>query len=323
MLLSVRLMTYNHSKSIIKCLEGIERQQTTFPFEVVIGDDFSSDNNIELIQQFISLSKNSKIKYNLLQRKKGDLYDTARQKKGRLYNFTNIIENSKGKYIALLDGDDCWLDPFKLQKQVDVLEKNSNVSLVYTNAKISSDKGGDYEGEATFYKSDYPLMPLKKQDFFLKNNYALLVVTVMFRKSDFDENVKNTMLEFATGDFALYFMLSGKGDFYYINECSSLYYDHAQGESKRFSKLKRDKHNYNKMHYLKPYIKPSNLKLFTQYQHLYLIRSIFNIMFRKVKLDGLNGLKYLHIFFVKPNHLKLRYIYYYIKLVFLKSTFVK
>ncbi|MDF1676660.1 MAG: glycosyltransferase, partial [Vicingaceae bacterium] len=106
-------MTYNHAKYITQCLNSIEQQQTSFPFEVIIGDDFSTDNNIALIQQFIASSTNKNIKYILLDRKKGDEYDINRQKKGRLYNFLNIINHCKGKYIALIDGDDYWTDSYK------------------------------------------------------------------------------------------------------------------------------------------------------------------------------------------------------------------
>lgn len=128
-ILSVRLMTYNHAEYITQCLNSIEQQQTSFPFEVIIGDDFSTDNNIALIQQFIASSTNKNINYILLDRKKGDEYDINRQIKGRLYNFLDMISHCKGKYIALLDGDDYWTDPYKLQKQVDFLETHKEYGI--------------------------------------------------------------------------------------------------------------------------------------------------------------------------------------------------
>ncbi|MCB0402132.1 MAG: glycosyltransferase [Flavobacteriales bacterium] len=316
-------MTYNHAEKITQCLESIDAQITSFPFEVVIGDDFSTDNNMELIRLFINRSQNNNITYRILERERGGEYDQTRQKLGRLYNFINIVDHCEGKYIALLDGDDYWVDPYKLQKQVDILESNPALALVYTNAKIDSEEGGDYFGEPTFYAPDYPADPLKSQHFFLQHNYAMLVVTVMFRKRDFDEPLKETMLRFATGDFALYFMLSGKGDFYYLNEVSAAYYDHVHGESKRFSKLKRDKHNYEQMDLILPYIKQENRHLFRIYIQKYLIRSVFNIMFRKVRQDGLQNVPLSDILFVKWKHMKFRYFYYYIKLIIGKITYRK
>src|SRR5690606_6835599 len=105
MLLSVRLQTYNHQDFIEEPLQEIENQITDFNFEVIIGDDFSTDDNVKIIKNFISNSKNSKIEFKLLNRTLGDDYWKKRQKQGRLYNFINTIENCSGKYIALLDGD--------------------------------------------------------------------------------------------------------------------------------------------------------------------------------------------------------------------------
>ena len=133
LMLSVRLMTYNHEYYIEEALRGIDAQKTDFDFEVVIGDDFSTDNTLEQIKKF-SFS-NPRLQVNLLERKKGDEYDRQRQEKGRLFNFVDILNNCKGKYIALLDGDDYWTDPLKLQKQVDFLEENEEYAICFHNVK--------------------------------------------------------------------------------------------------------------------------------------------------------------------------------------------
>jgi len=119
-LVSVRLQTYNHAAFIKDAIESILMQQTTFPFEVVIGDDFSSDGTTEICMEYASKYPN---RIKLLQRARGDAYDLERQKKGRLYNFANTVANCTGKYVALLDGDDVWGDPEKLQKQVAFLRR--------------------------------------------------------------------------------------------------------------------------------------------------------------------------------------------------------
>jgi len=111
-------MVYNQEEFIDEAMKGIMMQKTDFKVEVVVGDDFSTDKTLELIRKYEN-TENIHIK--ILDRKKGDAYWTKRQAKGRLYNFINIIENCSGKYIALLDGDDYWTDPAKLQKQFDLL----------------------------------------------------------------------------------------------------------------------------------------------------------------------------------------------------------
>lgn len=133
MLLSVRLMTYNHENFIIEALTSINAQQTNFEFEVVIGDDFSTDSTLELIKAFKFTNPN--IHVNLLHRVKGETYHALRQKHGRIYNFFDILNHCQGNYIALLDGDDYWIDPLKLQKQVDFLEQNKEYGFCFTRFK--------------------------------------------------------------------------------------------------------------------------------------------------------------------------------------------
>ena len=133
MILSIRLQCYNHGLFVEKALQSIICQKTSFLFEVVIGDDFSTDNSIEIIERVIRQNTNTNITFNLLKRKQGDVYSINRKAKGRLYNFYDILNNCQGKYIALLDGDDYWTDPLKLQKQVGFLEENKAYAICAHN----------------------------------------------------------------------------------------------------------------------------------------------------------------------------------------------
>ena len=97
--LSIRLMTYNHEDYIVKALDSIDKQQTNFDFEAVIGDDFSTDDTLKIIKKYNFKNPNLHIK--VLNRQKGDEYGIERQKKGRIYNFTNILENCDGNRAIL------------------------------------------------------------------------------------------------------------------------------------------------------------------------------------------------------------------------------
>lgn len=142
---SVRLMTYNHGPFIDFAMQGIMKQKVNFKVEVVVGDDFSDDNTLELIKKY---KDTPTISIRILNRKKGDAYSKKRQALGRLYNFIDILHNCHGTYVALLDGDDYWTDPNKLQKQVDFLETHKEyvaVSHNYKNKYYNKFDGDQYE----------------------------------------------------------------------------------------------------------------------------------------------------------------------------------
>ena len=125
--ISIRLMCFNQEKYIRQAMDGIFMQKVDFLVEIVVGDDFSSDTTLDIIKSY---RETEFIKINILRRKIGGEYWKIRQERGRLYNYLDILRNCNGKYIALLDGDDFWIDPFKLKKQVDFLERNEEFDIV-------------------------------------------------------------------------------------------------------------------------------------------------------------------------------------------------
>jgi glycosyltransferase involved in cell wall biosynthesis len=129
---SVRLMTYNHAHYIRQAMTGILMQTVDFNVEVVVGDDFSTDGTLDIIREFKSTDK---IHIKILERQVGDAYWSERQKQGRLFNFVDIVNHCSGKYVALLDGDDYWVDPNKLRRQVEFLETNPDYAVCYHNTE--------------------------------------------------------------------------------------------------------------------------------------------------------------------------------------------
>jgi len=119
--LSVLLVTYNHESLIHKAIEGALMQQTDFMYELVIGEDCSTDNTLSICRSYQNKSP-SKIK---ILANKINL--------GLNLNFINTLKACKGQYIAYLEGDDHWKTSDKLQKQVDIMEQNPDISLIHTN----------------------------------------------------------------------------------------------------------------------------------------------------------------------------------------------
>lgn len=132
MKVSVCITTYNHEKYIAQAIESVLMQSTNFDCEIIIGEDDSADNTRQIVKEYKSKYPN-KIRLFLNDRKNVIYIDG--QPTGRR-NFVNNLKNAKGEYIALLEGDDYWTDPYKLQKQVNFLEANPDFSMCFHDALI-------------------------------------------------------------------------------------------------------------------------------------------------------------------------------------------
>lgn len=121
-LVSILVETYNHAPFIRACLEGFMKQKCNFQFEVLINDDASTDGTAEIVKEFGD--KYPDIIKPILQT------ENQWSKKGGGVSLKFNYPRAKGKYLALCDGDDYWIDEQKLQKQVDFLENNPDFSMV-------------------------------------------------------------------------------------------------------------------------------------------------------------------------------------------------
>src|ERR1041384_1572484 len=118
--ISVSFITYNHAQYVAQAVDGALMQQTNMPFEIVIGEDMSTDGTREIVKNYQSRYP-ERIRLLLHDRRNASL---ANGKPTGNWNFANNIKNCRGRYVALLDGDDYWTSAKKLQKQVDYLEQN-------------------------------------------------------------------------------------------------------------------------------------------------------------------------------------------------------
>ncbi|HTL08435.1 MAG TPA: glycosyltransferase [Chitinophagaceae bacterium] len=119
-LVSVCVLTYNHEHFIRQCLEGIMMQKTDFPFEVIVGEDCSTDKTASIVAEFEHLYP-------------GVIKPVYQQKNvgGGRNAYECCYPRLSGKYIAICEGDDYWTDAHKLQKQVDFLELHNDVVLCF------------------------------------------------------------------------------------------------------------------------------------------------------------------------------------------------
>lgn len=125
---TVWCLTYNQKEFIKDALEGFVMQKTSFPFEVIVHDDASTDGTTDIVYEYAK-------KYPEIIK---PMIETENQwQKGGLKHIIGIMneKHRRGKYIAFCEGDDYWTDPLKLQRQVDFLESHSDYSMCFHSAK--------------------------------------------------------------------------------------------------------------------------------------------------------------------------------------------
>ncbi len=120
-LISVIVCTYNQEDTIARTLDSVLTQQCHVPYEIVIGEDCSTDGTLDICRQY--------------EQKHPDIIRlfANKENKGVVNNYFDCILESKGQYIADCAGDDFWIDPLKLEKEVCILEAHPEVTLVHTD----------------------------------------------------------------------------------------------------------------------------------------------------------------------------------------------
>ena len=133
-MLSVVMTTYNHEKYIASAIESVLRQQTDFRVEIVVGEDCSTDRTLNIVRDYERMYPEC------------IRVVTSESNVGWRENYRRTIAAARGRYIAMLDGDDYFTHRKKLQMQVDLLEANPDVGMCYTRSERI-----DEEGTTTIY----------------------------------------------------------------------------------------------------------------------------------------------------------------------------
>lgn len=208
-IVSVWMVTFNHQDYIAQAVESVMMQQTDFNVHLFIGEDFSSDNTRVICQSLkqkypdqISLFLNEK---NL----------------GPIKNASNIYKacfNSGAKYIAMLEGDDYWTDPLKLQMQVDFMEANPSIGACFTNAAVHN-----HINHTKYKYNDIYLLEegvIDKRNLFNIGGGIYPTCTLVYRNGLVA--IPDHIVEMA-GDELLMFTLANNADIVYLNVITATY----------------------------------------------------------------------------------------------------
>lgn len=127
---SIICAVYNHERYIRTALESFVSQKTTFPYEIIVHDDASTDESARIIQEYAECYPH------LIKA----ILQTENQVSQHVSPVRDImIPQAKGKYIALCEGDDYWTDNDKLQKQFNYMESHPDCTFCFTNGKVEQE----------------------------------------------------------------------------------------------------------------------------------------------------------------------------------------
>lgn len=213
---SVVTITYGHENYITQTIDGVLNQNYPGEIEFIIANDNSPDSTDEVVEKYLSQKK---IPQNFILK-----YTNHEVNKGSIYNFSWAIEQAGGKYIALCEGDDYWTDPFKLQKQVDFLQKNDDYSLCFT-AKVNVNNEGKIISESGFSHKE-----IWSENDVLDGGFIAGLQTIVSRNLSKEFNEFCNKFPHRTGADRLYTYFYGtKGKLKYIDELTAVYRIHEGG----------------------------------------------------------------------------------------------
>lgn len=230
MKVTVWMTAYNHGKFIAQCLDSVLAQKTDFGFDIVLGEDCSSDNTRKIVLDYAQRFPG---RFKLF---------LPEQNIGMMEMDVATHRMCTGKYLALLNGDDYWTDENKLQTQADFLDSNEDSVMCYHKATVVNDETGE-SFETVYVEDDDELRP----EALLRGYNPVMTPTVMMR------NVLELPAwyeQMPYGDMLTYLLLTRKGRIRYIDRNMSTYRVHGSGQwqgDSMYRNLLKDLKFYTKM----------------------------------------------------------------------------
>ena len=215
-LCSVFIFTYNQESLISQTIESILEQQTDFPFEIILAEDFGTDKTKEIC---IGFQKKHPEKIKVI---------AMDENVGMMRNYhENLLNHAKGKYVAQCAGDDYWCDKLKLQKQVEFLENNLDYGLIHSSLCVLDVDSGSKK-EMIKFDLDEGL-----KDFFFENKIAAL--TACFRLDIFKQycNEINPLKQnWHSEDYPMWLYFAGHTKIKVLEEVTAVYRVYADSLSR-------------------------------------------------------------------------------------------
>lgn len=229
--ISVVVITYNQENTIAQTIEAILSQMCTYPFEIIVGDDCSTDETFQICLGY-------QIKYSNIIKLLSQEYN-----KGLIKNYIDVLSLCKGRFIAQCAGDDYWCDDKKLQKQCDLLMDNADVGFVRTgnyNLDVKTGKITINNFHSTAVGNVFDIV---------KYGTIASAPTIFFRTSllkyiNFDQFIKR---QFSVEDYPLQAIMAKHTNFAYLSDLTAVYRQ-AHGT------ISRPKHRSIQLRYIEGFV---------------------------------------------------------------------
>lgn len=234
MKVSICMITYNHQRYIAQAINGIIMQKTNFNYELIIGEDCSTDNTRNICLEF---QKANPKKIQLI---------LNESNLGMYPNFINTLAACNSKYIAFCEGDDYWIDPYKLQKQVDFLEKNSQYAMCFHNAFELINENKNMNLFSSIEDKDYVGQEILK-------DWLIPSASVLFRQNIINEPIFKKVFsssKIVYLDILLFLIAAEHGKIYGMKEPMAVYRRHSDGITQKEPDFKNMKKMITHLNYI-------------------------------------------------------------------------
>jgi glycosyltransferase involved in cell wall biosynthesis len=212
MKLSIMMLTYNHERFIAQALNSVLSQRVTFDYEIVIGDDCSTDRTRDILAKFCQEYPERVV---LLLRERNI---------GAIRNMAATFGECQGEYVALLEGDDYWICDDKLQRQVDLLDAHRETSLCCHRVQLF-----DPTGVAGLGSGVYPTLAAGAHTIeeLLQANFVMTCSAVLRRT--LIGPLPSWISEMSLGDWPLFALAASRGHIELMDEVMAAYRVHSGG----------------------------------------------------------------------------------------------
>jgi glycosyltransferase involved in cell wall biosynthesis len=208
------LVTYNHGAYIRQALDSLFGQQLDIPIELVVADDKSSDNTLDIVKEYEA--RDDRFKFKFL---------SSQHNLGITKNYQRGFLACSGKYIAVLEGDDYWVSPFKLSKQMKFLDEHWEVDLCAVNYLVYEQESSRFYPR-TVNKDEYRHLGARE---LIDDNLVGNFSTCMYRNAAISKLPAN-LFELTSYDWIINICIARTSLIGFLNDPMSVYRIHSTGE---------------------------------------------------------------------------------------------